>query len=157
MCLYIAGWRLLICWQTCSDYRDIQKGMMIAALHYALDISQTYLERAVESLNFGHFVLHHFAPIWVNFGGRAAAAVVSFGISICTSPKQIQRESQVITLRWLVSLLWRFKREPCRQCKTNRSIKTHFTSTNHSGTIDQSPKFHQNQLMRHQIRPTMPN
>lgn len=81
----------------------------------------------MKSSDFGHLILHHFASgdLGFFFGGCAAAVVLSFfwDINLQFSETESRfRESQVITLRWMVSLLRRFKREPCGQHTTHRSV-----------------------------------
>lgn len=79
----------------------------------------THLERAMESSDFGDFILHHFAQICVIFEYLRRLQWFSWSqIALLRNRLLLQRERQMITLRWMVSLLRRFKREPCGQGKT---------------------------------------
>lgn len=63
-----------------SDYGDFPKVQISFIRQKKLKKAQTYLEGAVESGDFGNFVLNHFASIQGDFVfGESAAATVVFG------------------------------------------------------------------------------
>lgn len=110
------------CCQMRSDYRDSPKDI-VTAMRFLLSKSQTHLEWAVESSDFGYLILYHFTSIrcdfWLMCGGDSVFWEYQF--ALLWNADSCQRESQVITLRWLVSLLRRFKREPWEQYKTHHN------------------------------------
>lgn len=80
--------------QMSSDYRDAPKGI-IAAMNCLYDESQTYLERAMESSDFGYLILHHFASIWDDFWLICGGDSGVWGINLHFSETQSRfRESR---------------------------------------------------------------
>lgn len=111
------------CCQMRSDYRDSPKDI-VTAMRFLLSKSQTHLEWAVESSDFGYLILYHFTSIRVDFWlmcGGDSVFFKGYQFALLWNADSFQRESQVITLRWLVSLLRRFKREPWEQYKTHHN------------------------------------
>lgn len=119
----------LTCCQRHTDYRDLTISM-VAAPHLRVCKLDTHLERAVESCHFGNLVLHHFASVWGDFflaDVRRRQWFWDINLYFPERRESFQRESQMVTLRWLVSLMWRFKRDTCDNA-THITVKSHTSS-----------------------------